>query len=152
MTVHFLKLFQYVELIYTHMGTQSRIRKVVSFFSRGWSMSCWFVHWWYWSFTTRRLPSSSPHFWKPTILLFFLLICSIRCAWPACCLSHSVCFAFLCYIPFCSAFSPRHLRFPSQEFLPSSDLSICSWHYPDALILGPLKTWLFWSCFSLKPK
>lgn len=45
---------------------------------RGWSISCRFVNWWCWSFTMRRLPLPSPCFWQPTILLFFLLICSIR--------------------------------------------------------------------------
>lgn len=65
--------------------------------------------------------------------------------------SVTACFAFLCCIPFCPMFSPWCLRFPSQEFLPSSDLSICSKHYPDALILRPLKTWLFWSCVFWNP-
>lgn len=123
---------------------------------RGWSISCRFVNWWCWSFTMRRLPLPSPCFWQPTILLFFLLICSIRhvhvlrvASLP---LYVTVQFALLGYTPFCSVFSPGHSRFPSQEFLPSSDPSICSWHYPDALILGPLKTWLFWSYVSLKAK
>ena len=45
---------------------------------RGWSISCRFVNWWCWSFMMRRFPLPSPCFWQLTILLLFLLICSIR--------------------------------------------------------------------------
>lgn len=44
----------------------------------GWSISYQFVNWWCWSFMMRRLPLPSPCFWQPTVLLLFLLICSIR--------------------------------------------------------------------------
>lgn len=117
----------------------------------GWSTRCRFVNQRCWSSTMRRLLLPFPGSGSPLLRYFscspapsdmctLLLSCSV-----------TACFAFLCYIPFCPMFSPWRLRFPSQEFLPSSDLSICSKHYPDALILGPLKTWLFWSCVFWSP-
>lgn len=76
-------------------------------------------------------------FWQPSTLLLFLLICSVRPVHILCVASLALCHCVLCIFtscPICSVFSPGRSRFLSQEFLPSSDSSICSWLNPEFML------------------